>query len=157
MPRVPDNLHPNRMPPGVSHPVDIHVGNRVRQRRKLIGLSQADLGEALGLTFQQVQKYERGVNRIGASRLFQIAQILQINIDYFFAEMPSEIESESIHLEEQLHSKLCSVGDDDIISSEETTELVANYYAIGDVKKRKAAHDLIANLAKSEWPEIDES
>ena len=60
----------NRLPPGVPNPVDIHVGSRVRLRRTLLGLSQEKLGDAVGLTFQQIQKYERGANRIGASRLF---------------------------------------------------------------------------------------
>lgn len=74
--------HPN--------PVDIHVGTRVRLRRILLGISQEKLGEQLGLTFQQVQKYEKGSNRISASRLFQISQILQVPPQFFFDDMPQE-------------------------------------------------------------------
>ena len=66
MPKASKKSHPNRMPPGVAHPVDIHVGGRVREQRKLKGMSQGELGDSLGLTFQQIQKYERGANRIGA-------------------------------------------------------------------------------------------
>jgi len=71
---------------GVPHPIDITVGQRLRMRRKLIGLSQENLAEKVGLTFQQVQKYERGVNRVSASRLAQFADILGVSVSFFFAE-----------------------------------------------------------------------
>ena len=74
---------------GYPNPVDVHVGNRMRQRRTLLGMSQEKLGEALGLTFQQVQKYERGMNRVSASRLFDLSRVLDVPIAYFFEEMPS--------------------------------------------------------------------
>lgn len=76
------------------NPVDVHVGNRVRLRRTLIGMSQDKLGKALSLTFQQVQKYERGANRIGASRLYQISQILDVPITFFYDDMPAEVTGE---------------------------------------------------------------
>jgi transcriptional regulator with XRE-family HTH domain len=72
-------------------PIDVHVGARVRLRRTLLGMSQEKLGEALGLTFQQVQKYERGVNRIGASRLFDLSRVLDVPIGFFFDDMPPEM------------------------------------------------------------------
>src|SRR5918998_2050696 len=72
-------------------PIDVHVGGRVRLRRTLMGMSQERLGEALGLTFQQVQKYERGVNRIGASRLFDLARVLDVPIGFFFDDMPDGV------------------------------------------------------------------
>src|ERR1700710_2338938 len=72
-----------------SHPVDVHVGARMRQRRSLLGMSQTNLGTAVGLTFQQIQKYERGANRIGSSRLFEFAKVLDVPVSYFFDEMPS--------------------------------------------------------------------
>src|ERR1700748_3377998 len=71
------------------NPIDKHVGSRVRMRRMLIGMSQEKLGDALGLTFQQVQKYEKGTNRIGASRLQHIAEILNVKPAFFFDEMPA--------------------------------------------------------------------
>src|ERR1700687_5717384 len=70
------------------HPTDKHVGSRVRMRRMILGMSQENLGDALGLTFQQVQKYEKGTNRIGASRLQQISHILQVPVSFFFAGAP---------------------------------------------------------------------
>src|ERR1700754_427873 len=73
-----------RVPKKQANPVDIQVGSRVRIRRMLIGMSQERLGDLLGLTFQQVQKYEKGVNRIGAGRLFDVARILGVPIDYFY-------------------------------------------------------------------------
>src|SRR5213079_845292 len=71
-----------------SHPVDVHVGARMRQRRTLLGMSQEKLGTAVGLTFQQIQKYERGSNRIGSSRLFEFAKALAVPVAYFLREMP---------------------------------------------------------------------
>jgi transcriptional regulator with XRE-family HTH domain len=71
------------------HPVDIHVGARLRQRRNLVGLSQTKLSESVGLTFQQIQKYERGTNRISSSRLYEFAKVLAVPVSYFFDEMPS--------------------------------------------------------------------
>ena len=76
-------IHPN--------PIDIHVGKRVRLRRTLLGMSQEKLGKAINLTFQQVQKYERGTNRIGSSRLYQLSQVLETPVSYFFDELPIEI------------------------------------------------------------------
>src|SRR5712671_7409467 len=74
---------------GKSHAVDIHVGARMRQRRTLLGMSQTKLGDAVGLTFQQIQKYERGSNRVSSSRLFEFAKVLDVPVSYFFDEMPS--------------------------------------------------------------------
>jgi transcriptional regulator with XRE-family HTH domain len=71
------------------NPIDQHVGSRVRMRRMMLAMSQTDLGNALGLTFQQVQKYEKGTNRIGASRLLHISHILQVTVSFFFEGAPS--------------------------------------------------------------------
>ncbi len=75
------------------HPIDIHVGSRVYLRRNLLGLSQGTLGKDIGVSFQQVQKYERGVNRISASRLFNLSQVLDVPVSYFFEDMPSDAAS----------------------------------------------------------------
>jgi transcriptional regulator with XRE-family HTH domain len=74
-----------------SSPIDAHVGSRIRLRRTLLGMSQERLGEALGLTFQQVQKYERGVNRVGASRLFDLSRVLDVPISFFIDDMPEPL------------------------------------------------------------------
>src|ERR1700682_68634 len=78
------------MPKDGPHPTDTHVGERVRMRRMMLGLSQTKLGDALGLTFQQVQKYEKGRNRVGASRLQHISEILQVPVGFFFERVPHE-------------------------------------------------------------------
>jgi len=72
------------------NPVDVHVGQRLRQRRTFLGMTQEQLGNALGITFQQVQKYERGTNRVGASRLYDISRVLDVPPQYFFDEMPKD-------------------------------------------------------------------
>src|SRR3954454_9057216 len=76
---------------GRPSPIDVHVGSRIRLRRTLLGMSQERLGESLGLTFQQVQKYERGVNRVGASRLFDLSRVLDVPISFFFDDMPDSL------------------------------------------------------------------
>ncbi len=90
---------------GKPHPVDLHAGERVRQRRRLLGITQTDLGDAIGVTFQQVQKYERGVNRIGASRLFDLARVLDVPIDYFFEDIPLEAPASSMATKERGKAK----------------------------------------------------
>ncbi|MGH7120415.1 MAG: helix-turn-helix domain-containing protein, partial [Acetobacteraceae bacterium] len=79
-------------------PIDAHVGSRIRLRRTLLGLSQERLGDAIGLTFQQVQKYERGINRVGASRLFDLARVLDVPISFFFDDMPEPLGSSAPNL-----------------------------------------------------------
>src|SRR6201992_2248839 len=84
--------NPRNMPKKQANPIDGQVGNRVRIRRMLIGMSQERLGDLLGLTFQQVQKYEKGVNRIGAGRLFEVARILGVPIDYFYEGVNNQLQ-----------------------------------------------------------------
>ena len=76
-------------------PIDVHVGARLRQRRTLLGMNQTKLGEAIGLTFQQVQKYERGANRISASRLFNLSRVLDVPVQFFFDDMPNAVAASS--------------------------------------------------------------
>src|SRR6201987_4799157 len=80
---------------GYPNPIDVHVGSRIRLRRTLLGLSQEKLGEAIGLTFQQVQKYERGANRVGSSRLFDLSRVLDVPIAYFFEDMEASVAAKS--------------------------------------------------------------
>src|SRR5207248_5219741 len=80
---------------GFPNPIDVHVGQRVRQRRTLLGMSQEKLAEAIGLTFQQVQKYERGAKRVGSSRLFDRARVLDVPIAYFFEDMAANVAAKS--------------------------------------------------------------
>ena len=128
------------------NPVYTHVGSRVRLRRMLLGMSQERLGESMGLTFQQVQKYEKGVNRIGASRLFQISKILDVPVQFFFEEAPhigpgsqvrgmAETNSEGFILE--------------FLNSREGLELNRAFVKIGDAKVRKGIVDLVRALGAS--------
>lgn len=84
-----------RTPDGEPNPIDVHVGNRIRLRRTLLGLSQERLASLLGLTFQQVQKYERGMNRVGASRLWDIGKVLEVPISFFYEDMEQDVASQS--------------------------------------------------------------
>ena len=151
MPRTSDRSHPNRMPPGVPHPVDIHVGAKVREQRKAKGLSQGELGDSLGLTFQQIQKYERGANRIGASRLYQLSCILGVPVSYFFDSMPGDIQMTQDNFDLDITFSEDPRDSSDVMGSSETTDLVTAYYGIENPRKRRAVHDLIATLSKADW------
>jgi transcriptional regulator with XRE-family HTH domain len=156
MPKASKKAHPNRMPPGVPHPVDIHVGGRVREQRKLKGMSQGELGDSLGLTFQQIQKYERGANRIGASRLFQLSQILDVPVAFFFDGMPSDLEMTQDNFDLDVTFSEDPRDSGDLMGSSETTELITAYYAIKNPRKRRAMHDMIASLSKADWTKPDQ-
>ena len=138
-----------RLPPGVPNPVDIHVGGRVRARRMLLGLSQEKLGDAVGLTFQQIQKYERGANRIGASRLFQFSQILDVPVSYFFDELPDAVRSHEGQLRLGLSDQYQESLEPDPLARRETLELVRAYYKIRDPRVRHRLFELTKSLAKA--------
>jgi transcriptional regulator with XRE-family HTH domain len=135
-----------RTPGGLPNPIDVHVGGRLRLRRTLLGLSQEDLGIALGLTFQQIQKYERGLNRIGASRLFDMARALEVSVDYFYDEMPADVGAASPR-----HMVKATVEPPpqriDPMGKRETLDLVRTYYKIGDPNVRKRVYELARALA----------
>ena len=133
------------------NPIDIHVGSRIRLRRTMLGMSQEKLGDAVGLTFQQIQKYERGANRIGASRLFQLSQILDVPVAYFFDAMPTDVEMSQDNFDLDVTFAEDPRDSSDVMGSSETTELVTAYYAIDNPRKRRAVHDLIASLSKADW------
>lgn len=125
-----------------SRPVDVHIGGRLRLRRTLMGMSQEKLAEAVGLTFQQIQKYEKGANRIGASRLYQFSKILDVPPSYFFDSIPSDIE-------ENRTSRSGDAGTlRDPLTKRETLELVRAYYRITDNGVRKRLFDLVKSLAE---------
>ncbi|MBO0711748.1 MAG: helix-turn-helix transcriptional regulator [Acetobacteraceae bacterium] len=134
---------------GRPSPIDVHVGSRIRLRRTLMGMSQERLGEALGLTFQQVQKYERGVNRVGASRLFDLSRVLDVPISFFFDDMPDTL---AAHPGSAGRSRLGGFGEatdsfgDDALNRRETLELVRAYYRITDPAIRKRVFELIKSM-----------
>ena len=130
---------------GRPNPVDVHVGARVRVRRTLLGMSQEKLGDAIGLTFQQVQKYERGANRIGSSRLFDLSRVLDVPIEFFFEDMPSDVAASS-------PAQTRGMAEDPVIyeldpmAKRETLELVRAYYKITDPHIRKRLFELTKAL-----------
>ncbi|MEQ1931514.1 MAG: helix-turn-helix transcriptional regulator [Parvularculaceae bacterium] len=124
------------------HPVDVHVGGRVRMRRMMLGLSQDKLGDALGLTFQQVQKYEKGSNRMGASRIFEIANVLEVPIQYFYDDFSTKngsygfAEAEGDSFMQLLHSP-------------EGVQLCRHFAEIRDPKVRRKVLDLVKTLSEN--------
>jgi transcriptional regulator with XRE-family HTH domain len=136
-----------RLPPGIANPVDVHVGQRVRLRRTLLGLSQEKLGAAVGLTFQQIQKYERGANRIGASRLYEFSKILDVPVSYFFEEMPGELATHAGRFKAGLRDHDQEDIERDPLIKRETLELVRAYYRVPSARARKRLFELTKSLA----------
>jgi len=124
------------------NPIDKHVGARVRMRRLMVGMSQGKLGEALDVTFQQVQKYEKGANRIGASRLQQLARVLEVPPSFFFEGAPSGETNAT-----GLHEPDSSAFVVDFLSTNEGLQLNRAFAAIKDPKVRKKIIDLVQSLA----------
>jgi transcriptional regulator with XRE-family HTH domain len=126
--------------PKAPNPIDKHVGSRVRMRRKMLDMSQMELGNALGLTFQQVQKYEKGANRIGASRMQQIAQVLQVPVEFFFEGAPDAISMSK--------SDISSfVAMNDFISSTDGLRLVAAFMKVKNTDLRRRIVKLVDGIA----------
>ncbi|PPB80251.1 transcriptional regulator with XRE-family HTH domain [Albidovulum inexpectatum] len=108
----------------MKHPVDVHVGKRVRHRRWMLGMTQQQLAEKVGIKFQQIQKYETGMNRISASRLWDIAEALEVPVSFFFEGLESR------------HEALDGI-DGDILADKEALMLVRSYYAIPEAQRRR--------------------
>jgi transcriptional regulator with XRE-family HTH domain len=139
------------------NPIDLHVGSRVRLQRMLLGMSQEKLGERLGLTFQQIQKYEKGINRIGASRLFDLAQVLGVSVQFFYDDAPVAGAKVSAS---NGSSNLTAIpgfaerpADNfvvDFLSSREGIELNKAFVRISDPKVRRSVVELVRSLAGEE-------
>ncbi len=108
----------------MKHPVDVHVGQRVRQRRWMLGMTQQQLAENVGIKFQQIQKYETGMNRISASRLWDIAEALDVAVAFFFEGLHGEVE-------------MNGAATPDLTVDREAMELVRSYYSIPEVQRRR--------------------
>lgn len=124
------------------NPIDIHVGSRIRLRRNILGISQEKLGESLGITFQQVQKYEKGTNRVGASRLQAIASILNAPVAFFFEGAPGEDGQAATGLAEEGSAYVT-----DFLNSSEGIQLNRAFVRIHDPKVRRKVLDLVKVLA----------
>jgi transcriptional regulator with XRE-family HTH domain len=141
---VEDRLEsPGRKP----NPMDIHVGSRVRLRRMVIGMSQEKLGEKMGLTFQQIQKYEKGTNRIGASRLFQLSQIMDVPVQFFFEDAPAAYANRTHGMPGFAESKTEAFLLD-FLNSRDGLELNRAFVKITDPKVRKRVVELVRALSE---------
>lgn len=127
------------------NPVDKYVGSRVRMRRIMLGMSQEKLGEALGLTFQQIQKYEKGTNRVGASRLQQISEVLQVPVSFLFDGGPS-----GITLGEGAADSASPAYIADFLATSEGLALTRAFTRIADSKLRRSIVDLVEQIAERE-------
>jgi transcriptional regulator with XRE-family HTH domain len=127
-------------------PIDIHVGSRVRLRRALLGMSQEKLGNALGLTFQQIQKYERGANRIGSSRLFKLSKTLDVPASFFFEEISEETERNAKGLLDQKSQMF----ETEQLLRHKPLELVRGYYRITDPKVKKRMLEFVKAVGYSD-------
>lgn len=152
-----------RVADGVPNPVDVHVGNRIRLRRTILGFSQQYMARKLGLTFQQVQKYEKGCNRVGASRLWDISKVLKVSMDFFFEDMDKDVESQSpmmLTLTDNESLSMLAEDTDEIdmdpMKRRETLELVRAYYNINNRKIAKHIFDLMVSMSKSNSTMADE-
>jgi transcriptional regulator with XRE-family HTH domain len=130
------------------NPVDKYVGSRVRMRRIMLGMSQEKLGEALGLTFQQVQKYEKGTNRVGASRIQQISEILQVPVSFLFEGGPSGIASG-----ENFSEGTSPAYVSDFLATSEGLALTRAFTRITDAKLRRSIVDMVEQIAAREGPD----
>ncbi len=128
----------------VPNPIDIHVGGRVRLRRMMQNMSQEKLGESLGITFQQIQKYEKGTNRIGASRLQHISSVLQVPVSFFFEDAPGASSEQGF--EESRPAAFVT----DFLSSSEGLQLNRAFVRIKDAKVRRKIVDLVRAVAGEE-------
>lgn len=151
---MPSDLVQERRPssPGAINPIDAHVGRRIRQRRTSIGFSQEKLGEALGLTFQQVQKYERGINRVGASRLYDIARVLGVPVCFFYEEIAGDAHAAAqgspmvgaLPGAPARRDPFAEAADPD------TTELVRAFNLIADQGTRKDVLNIVRRFGQAE-------
>ena len=124
------------------HPVDIHVGRRLRSRRTILGMSQEEIGESVGITFQQVQKYERGLNRIGSSRLYEFSRLLGVGVSYFFEDLSTGENGTASGMAEG-----SSPFEYEKTNNKEVLSLVRAYYGIKDPQVRKKILSLIKTLS----------
>jgi transcriptional regulator with XRE-family HTH domain len=131
---------------GFFNPIDVHVGQRIRSRRTILGLSQSTLADAIGLTFQQVQKYERGANRVSSSRLFDLARVLEVPPSWFFEDMAGNVKSNSPAQVMNAPQPPQVELEPDEMFRRETLELVRAYYKI-DAATRKQLRELVKALS----------
>lgn len=135
---------------GKANSIDEHVGMRLRQKRSLLNLSQEKLAESLGITFQQVQKYENGANRISASRLYQLSKTLSVPVSFFFDSYEGPVSYKKGLAGGMAEGKQAGLkGQEDLMQRKETLELVRVYYSLKDPKLRKDLLKLVKSMAEN--------
>lgn len=137
------------------NPIDVHVGKRVKLQRRLLGMSQERLGDLLGVTCQQVLKYEHGMSRIGSSQLYKLGQALNVPVSFFFDNMvgrqpPDVVQDPLPSLAEGSEAFHPDVNDNQIIERSESLKLIRAYYQITDLRVRKRLFELVKSLGKLE-------
>ena len=148
-----------RLSDGAPNPVDVHVGSQLKLRRILLGLSQERLAEELGITFQQVQKYEKGLNRIGASRLWDLAQVLGVSVDYFYENIDENSQNKSPRkISGQLllsdNTKEFDMG---LLLNKDIRDLINAYTKISDSKIAKNVLNLVISMVPEKEKQDDSS
>lgn len=142
---------------GIPDTIDKHVGTQLRSRRSLLGLSQEKLAESVGVTFQQVQKYERGTNRVSASRLFSFSKILDVSIDYFYEGLDEQglLANKNIGMSDNAQESFSGPTNtaknlpENLMSTRETLDLIRTYYSVEDPKLRKDILKFVKSMAKN--------
>ena len=137
---------PERGARSAPHPIDVHVGSRVKLRRMILGMSQETLGRSLGLTFQQIQKYEKGVNRIGASRMFELARLLEVPVQFFYDEF-GDAPAGALGFAESGNGPVMS-----LLNSPEGVQLCRYFSGIKDPEVKKRVLELVRSIAETENP-----
>lgn len=144
------------------NPIDVHIGSRIKLRRNILHLTQQNLADLLGLTFQQVQKYEKGLNRVGAGRLWDISRVLDVSMDFFFEDMNdglADFNNGDLVISNNIKKRYLSENrrspGDDPMNKKETLELVRAYYKISNRKVAKELFNLMVMLSKSNSAESD--
>ncbi|KZB52720.1 hypothetical protein TH44_07130 [Thalassospira xiamenensis] len=138
------------------HPIDLHVGKRLRELRMLKGLGQSQIAKLLGITFQQVQKYERGANRVSASRLYDIAEALGVPISYFYDDIPPDLVGKTIAQRSKTVTQSI-ISREDPMQRRETLELVRCYYGIEDEALRYRFFELLKSMSNYADRKIDKT
>jgi transcriptional regulator with XRE-family HTH domain len=131
--------------------IDEHVGHQLRQRRALMGMTQEHLADAVGITFQQVQKYENGANRVSAGRLFEFSKILDVPVNFFFENfgLGATASKSYYNLGMAENDQAAFEGPSDVMTKKETIELIRTYYSIQDPKLRKNLFNFVKSMAES--------
>lgn len=132
------------------HPIDVHVGHRIRIRRTLVGLTQSQLATSVGLTFQQIQKYEKGANRVSASKLYEISHVLDVPVSFFFDDLPpSRLGAQRPYAEPP-----ASTMPPDVLDKRETLEQLRSFLRIRDPLVRKRIAQLITAVVTAQGDEV---